>query len=649
MTSTSYEPPLRTGVLVRGLRVPVRILRGRDTDGRWVRPALLGLLAVTALLYTWGLGASGWANSFYSAAAQAGAVSWKALFYGSLDAANFITVDKTPASLWVMGLSARVFGVNPWSMLVPQALEGVATVGLVFATVRRGSSPAAGLLAGAALATTPVATLMFRFDNPDALLVLLLVAAAYATVRAVETAGTGWLVLAGTCVGFGFLTKMLQAFLVVPVFALVYLIAAPTGARRRLLQLLAAGVAVVVSAGWWPAIVELVPASARPYIGGSQHNSILELTFGYNGLGRLGGTEIGSVGGGAGGGWGQAGLTRMFAGEIGGQIAWLLPAALLLLVVLLVIDRRVPRTDAARAVTVLWGGWLLLTGGVFSLMAGIFHAYYTVALAPAIAALFGMGVVRLWSLRRRLVATGALTAVFLLSAGWAWVLLGRSPDWYPWLRDAVVGAGLLASAGILLAAGMRPRRPPARLAMAVGLVAVLAGPLTYSVQTAASAHTGAIPSAGPATRRARRRRGCAHPAAVRIARRPGARWTSRYTGGQAGPRRVEVRPGWRGRAGGWPRRASRGCPAGRRRWPAAGQHTERGPDETTEAGRRGVHVGRGGARGQQRVRIPAGHRSPGDGARRVQRHRPCPDRGAVPAVCGQREDPLFRRRFADVR
>src|SRR5215475_2224611 len=235
----------------------LRLLRppGQPT---WARPALLVLLVGTALLYLWGLGASGWANSFYSAAAQAGSQSWKAFFFGSSDAGNSITVDKTPASLWLMALSVRMFGLSSWSILVPQALCGVGAVGLLYTTVRRWFSPAAGLLAGAVMALTPIAVLMFRFNNPDALLVLLLVAGAYATVRAIETASTRWLALTGAFVGFGFLTKMLQALLVLPAFALAYLVAAPTGFWRRVRQLLIAGAAMVAGAGWWVALVELI-------------------------------------------------------------------------------------------------------------------------------------------------------------------------------------------------------------------------------------------------------------------------------------------------------------------------------------------------------------------------------------------------------
>ncbi|HKS97890.1 MAG TPA: glycosyltransferase family 39 protein, partial [Rugosimonospora sp.] len=424
----------------------------------WVRPALALLLAATGVLYLWGLSASGWANAFYSAAVQAGATSWKAFFFGSSDASNFITVDKTPASLWVMDLSARAFGVNSWSILVPQALEGVAAVGLLYLTVRRWFGPVAGLLAGAALALTPVAVLMFRFNNPDALLTLLLIAGAYAMTRALERASARWVVLAGALVGLGFLTKMLQALLVVPAFGLVYLIAAPTSVRRRLLHLAAGLGALVASAGWWIAIVSLIPAKDRPYIGGSQHNSILELTLGYNGLGRLSGSETGSVGpggGAAGGGfWGATGLTRMFSAEIGGQISWLLPAALILLVAALWLTRRAPRLDRTRAAFVLWGGWLVVTWLTFSLMRGIFHPYYTVALAPAVAAVAGMGAVLLWRHRSSTVVNITLAATLAVTALWSYTLLARSASWQPWLRYAGLAAGLAAALGLLVAGGL---------------------------------------------------------------------------------------------------------------------------------------------------------------------------------------------------
>jgi 4-amino-4-deoxy-L-arabinose transferase-like glycosyltransferase len=481
-------------------RRPGRFLRGRPQDPAWARPCLLALLAATGVLYLWGLGASGWANSYYSAAVQAGTQSWKAFLFGSLDGGNFITVDKSPAALWPMVVAARLFGVNAWSILVPQALMGVATVAVLHATVRRWFSPGAGLLAGAVLAFSPVAALIFRFNNPDALLVLLLTAAAYAMVRALETASARWLALAGALVGFGFLAKMLQALVVVPVFGLVYLAAAPTGLGRRMTQLAVAGAAVVASAGWWLAIVAAWPAGSRPYVGGSQDNTLWNLILGYNGFGRLTGDEPGSVGGGgaAGSRWGTTGWSRLFGAEMGGQISWLLPAALLLLVVGLALRGRAPRTDRARAALAMWGGWLVLTGAVFSYGKGIIHPYYTVALVPAIGALVGMGGASLWRLRSRLLARAGLAAALAVAAGWSYVLLARTPDWHPLLASLLLPAALVIAVA-LVAVGDRRTRGAVALAVA-GAVVALSGSAAYALETAATPHIGAIPSAGPAGR-----------------------------------------------------------------------------------------------------------------------------------------------------
>ena len=459
------------------------------------RLALPALLAATAVLYLWGLSRSGWANAFYAAAAQAGGESWTAWFFGSSDAANAITVDKTPAALWVTGLSVRVFGLSSWSILVPQALMGVASVGLLYAAVKRVAGPGAGLLAAAALALTPVAVLMFRFNNPDALLVLVLIGAAYATQRAVEKGAARWLVLAGVLVGVGFLAKMLQAFLVLPALTAVWLLAAPVGWWPRIRGLLLAGVAMLVSAGWWVLVVELWPADSRPYIGGSQTNSVLELVFGYNGFGRLTGDETGSVGGGPGGGWGQTGIARLFGSEMGAEASWLLPAALVLLGVLLWRTRRAVRTDALRAATVLWGGWLLVTGLVFSYMAGIIHPYYTVAIAPAVAALLGIGVTSLWGNHNLRASRFTLAVVLILTVGWAAYLLSRT-TWQPWLVWAIPVAGLIGAAA-LLGVHRVPRAAVVGVAT-LALVAGAGGSTAYALATAATPHTGAIPSAGPA-------------------------------------------------------------------------------------------------------------------------------------------------------
>ncbi|MFF3085016.1 ArnT family glycosyltransferase [Streptomyces nojiriensis] len=476
---------------------------------RWELPSLAGLLIATAVLLLWDLGSSGYANSFYSAAVQAGSESWKAFFFGSSDAGNSITVDKPPASLWPMMLSVRLFGLGSWQILVPQALMGVATTGVLYAAVRRQFGPGAGLLSGAAFALTPVAALMFRFNNPDALLTLLLTVTVYCVLRALDGARTRWLVWAGVAVGFAFLTKTLQAFVILPPLALLYAVCAPVRLRKRLGQLLLAGLAMVVAGGWWVAVVELWPASSRPYIGGSQNNSFLELTLGYNGLGRINGNETGSVGGGGrggaggggGGGWGETGIDRLFSGNIGGQIAWLLPAALVLLVAGLLITWRARRaTDSlegmARAAFLAWGGSMLITAVVFSYMQGIFHEYYTVALAPFVAALIGMGAAVLWEERGGKAAAITLSGTLALTAVWSFVLLGRATGYLPWLRWAVLVGGLLAAVALPFAA--RAGRRALQATAALGVAAALAGPFAYCLTTVSTAHTGSIVTAGPA-------------------------------------------------------------------------------------------------------------------------------------------------------
>ncbi|MFJ3922327.1 ArnT family glycosyltransferase [Streptomyces sp. NPDC090022] len=478
---------------------------------RWERPALAVLLLGTAVLLLWNLGASGYANSFYSAAVQAGSESWKAFFFGSSDAGNSITVDKPPAALWPMALSVRLFGLGAWQILVPQALMGVATTAVLYAAVRRQFGPAAALLSGTVFALTPVAALMFRFNNPDALLTLLLTVTVYCVLRALDGAHTRWLVYAGIAVGMGFLTKTLQAFVILPPLVLLYAVCAPARPLRRLGQLALSGLAMVVTGGWWVAVVELWPAASRPYIGGSQTNSFLELTLGYNGLGRINGNETGSVGGGGagpgggagrgGGGWGETGIDRLFSANIGGQISWLLPAALVLLVAGLVITWRARRaTDSlegmARAAFLAWGGCLLITAVVFSWMQGIFHEYYTVALAPFVAALVGMGVAVLWEERHSPLAAATLAGTLALTALWSYVLLGRAPSYVPWLRWAVLVAGTLAAAGLL--AGGRLGSRFVRGTVVLGLGTALAGPFAYCLTTVNTPHAGSIVTAGPA-------------------------------------------------------------------------------------------------------------------------------------------------------
>jgi 4-amino-4-deoxy-L-arabinose transferase-like glycosyltransferase len=475
---------------------------GAHAPPRWVRPSVFGLLAATAVLYFWNLTASGYGNSFYAAAVQSGTQDWKAWLFGSLDSGNVLTVDKPPAALWVGTLFARIFGFSSFTVLAPQALMGVASVGILYLAVKRTSGPVAGLMAGAMLALTPVAALMFRFNNPDALLVLLMVAGAYCVVRATEKASPKWLALAGVAIGFGFLTKMMQAFLVLPAFGLVYLIAAPTSLGKRLLHLGGAVAALVVSAGWYIALVDLWPTASRPYIGGSEGNSLLELALGYNGLSRIFGGGDGSGpggGGGMGGGntgfGGASGLFRMFGSSFGTEISWLLPAALIGLVAGLWFTRRAPRTDRTRLALVLWGGWLVVTAVVFSYMSGIVHPYYSVALAPAIAALVAISGRALWQGRDHLGPRATLAGMVVATAVWSFILLDRTPDWFPALRWIVAVLGVLA--GTVLVMGVPTFRKAATVVAAAVVLTLGVSTAAYGVETASIAHSGSIPTSGP--------------------------------------------------------------------------------------------------------------------------------------------------------
>ncbi|MCO6008221.1 glycosyltransferase family 39 protein [Actinoallomurus purpureus] len=469
-----------------------------DRTPRWVRPALWAILATAAILYGWRIWSlSG--NSYYSAAVLSGAHSWKAMFFGSLDAGNYITVDKPPLALWIPALVARVIGVNGWSLVGPQVVMGVAAVAVLYATVRRSLGYRAALIAALVMTLTPITVAINRDNNPDTLLVLLLVLGAWALQRALESGRLRWLLACAAFVGLGFNTKMMQAYLVLPGFALVYLLCAKGSTVRRIGHLAAAGVALAVSSAWWMLIVDQWPANDRPYIGGSTDNTVWDLVIGYNGLGRIFG-QSGGGGGGQGANFGgTSGAGRLFNQIMAGQISWLIPFAVIALVVAVALRGRAPRTDAARAGLLLWGGWLAVHYAVFSFAQGTFHPYYTTAMAPALAALVGAGTVAMYQAPRRW--SWALPLAFAVTGGWAFAVLRRTPSWHPWVAWLVAAATVAGVAGLLIARlAPRTRTRLALGAAAVGLAGSLAGPAAYATTTAfGGTGNGTNPTAGPAT------------------------------------------------------------------------------------------------------------------------------------------------------
>ncbi|MFF3330913.1 ArnT family glycosyltransferase [Streptomyces sp. NPDC002888] len=493
-------PPVRGGLASRTRA----LFTGTPEDPRWARPALWAVLVLATALYAWNL-SSVTGNSFYNAAVYSGTRSWKAFFFGALDAGSFITVDKPPFALWVMGLSARVFGYGTWQLALPMVAVGVGSVALLHRMVKRDFGPVAGIVAALTLALTPITVAITRDTNPDPVLVFLMLLGAAALMKAVRTGRLMPLVWSGVAIGFAFNTKMMQAYVVLPAFFLVYLWAARGSLGRRVRNLAVGTVALVVSSAWWMVVVDLIPASSRPYIGGSTDNTVWDLVIGYNGFGRIFGasSSVGSQGNGASFG-GEAGLYRLFNDIMGGQISWLIPFAAIALVAGLVLRGRAPRTDARRAALLLWGGWFVLHYLTFALAEGTFHPYYVTAMAPGIAALAGAGGVMLYQALREGSAARwgwVLPTAIAASTVWAVVLLQRvsgSGTLYT-VAEVVAGTGGAAAVIGLLIGRFTRRHRLMGVAALTAVVALLAGPAAYSVSAASSTPNGTNPTAGPNT------------------------------------------------------------------------------------------------------------------------------------------------------
>lgn len=482
---------------LKGLYRVNKELDKRSWFERWTLPALLVL---TGVLYLFGALHNGMANSYYAAAVQAASQDWTAWLFGSLDAANYVSVDKPPLATMVMGLSARLFGFSSFSMLLPSVLAGVGSVWLVYAAVKRQFGFMSAAIAGMVLVMTPVAALMFGFNNPDAILTLMLTASGYAFLRSLEgKRPLLWLGLAGLFTGLAFNTKMLQGLMVLPAMVLVYLVFAKPPIITRFLHVMFAGVITTMSTLWWSVLVWLTPAGSRPWVGSTNDNNIWSLIFGYNGFGRLLGGRGGGPGGGHGPGGtgfgGQTGIFRIFNNDFGPNIAWLLILALAGGGLLLWILRKTPRTNRGRAAVIFWMLWLLIHVVIFSMTSGVIHPYYVVVMAPAVAALVGISLPFLWgAYTRRKPYAWLLPVLVGVTAAIAVIILGYAGT-MTWLMWIVGLLGLTGMIGLLVNL-YASRRWLQNLAIITAISACTLAPTVYTLATVNVAHTGSIPTAG---------------------------------------------------------------------------------------------------------------------------------------------------------
>jgi 4-amino-4-deoxy-L-arabinose transferase-like glycosyltransferase len=467
-------------------------------------------------MYSWNIDHAG-LSGFYSVAVKSMSESWKAFIFGAFDPKATITLDKLAGSFVPQAISARIFGFHPWALALPQVIEGVISVLVMYRVVRRWAGPAAGLIAAGLFAVTPVAASMFGHSMEDGALTMCLVLAADRYQYAVSNARLRSLIWCGFWIGLGFQAKMLQAWMALPALAVGYLYAAPADARRRVNHVLIAGAATLAVSLSWIALYTLVPASARPYIDGSTNNSAISMVFGYNGLERFGIHFPGSVasmfgghggpfgasraagahaahaglavqtarlghGGGFGAG-GGGGWTKLFGTRFGPEIGWLYPLALLALVCGLVWNRETSRVDTTKAGYVMWGTWLVTFGLIFSKMSVIPHTAYVASLAPALAALSAAGIVMFW----REYQNGTSRS-WLLPVAVAAEVTWSAYLWWPYrtFLPVVAGAGLalgIAAVIALVLTRLGSHRAGARIAgtvMLAGIAAMLVAPAAWS-------------------------------------------------------------------------------------------------------------------------------------------------------------------------
>ncbi len=463
-------------------------LLSREDEPGWARPVLLGVALLAGTLYAWRAGT--YLEVYYAAAVRTMSTSWHNFFYAAFDPAGTVTLDKLPGAFWMQALSVRAFGVNTWAIVGPQVIEGVLSVLVLYRIVRRWCGPVAGLLAATILALSPATVALNRGNISDTLMILLLLLAADAVVTAIATGHLRSMVLAGLWVGLAFQAKMIEAWIVLPALGLVYVLAAAEAWLQRLLRVAAMGIVAALISLSWMTVVTLTPASSRPYVDGSQNNSLFQQVFVYNGFGRLDqaspnqlltrsiGLKIPTPP--------PAAWNRLLTGSFGRDIGWLLPAALIALIAGLVETRRRPRGDPTRASFVLWGMWLLAFALIFSFSSSI-NSYYTAALSPSIAGLIAAGSALAWSRRHSIGAKLVVAATVLITVGYAaWLLPATGTGLPGWLVPLLPAFGVVVTTAVLISSW---HRAPPRLLLvgyAAAVVTVLLVPTVASASIASN-------------------------------------------------------------------------------------------------------------------------------------------------------------------
>ncbi len=501
MTRDLPDPPASTGVTAvgggsdtpghppdRSRRHPLAVWASPVDQPRWARPALLVVAVVSAVLYGWRAGT--YLETYYGAAVRSMSMSWRNFFFAAFDPAGTVTLDKLPGAFWVQAISVRVFGVHTWAIVLPQVVEGVLSVLVLYRIVRRLCGPKAAILAALVLALSPATVALNRGNISDTLMILLLLLAADRTVVAVTDGRWSSALVAGLWVGLAFQAKMIEAWVVLPAMGLVVLMAAPGPWPRRLAHTLAmAAVAAIVSLAWMT-VVTLTPASARPYVDGSPNNSIYHQVFVYNGVGRIDqespnqlltrsiGLDIPPPP--------PAAWNRLLTGPFGRDTGWLLPAAVLALAGGLVATRREPRRDTVRASFVLWGAWLLALVVVFSFSSSI-NSYYTAALSPPVAGLMASASLVAWRRRRSARARLLVGLTMGISVAYAaWLLPGTGTGLPAWLLPALLALGAVSAVVLVLPWLIGPSSRLLVTGLAASLVAVAVVPAVASVSITTS-------------------------------------------------------------------------------------------------------------------------------------------------------------------